>query len=61
MKQSIYISDTQAAARFSVSRATIWRWTQHGKFPKPFKLSPGCSRWKLSDIENWEVNKEGKR
>jgi prophage regulatory protein len=55
MQQSIYISDTQAAVRFSVSRATIWRWTQNGKFVQPVKLSPGTTRWKLSDIEAWET------
>lgn len=55
MEQSTYIPDTAVADRFSVSRATIWRWTQCGKFPKPVKLSPGCTRWLLSDVEQWEA------
>ncbi|MDM8545168.1 helix-turn-helix transcriptional regulator [Candidatus Venteria ishoeyi] len=35
------------------SRATIWRWTRDGKFPKPIKLSERCTAWKKSDIESW--------
>lgn len=59
MEQSTYIPDTAVADRFSVSRATIWRWSQSGKFPKPIKLSPGCTRWRLSDVEAWEAEQGG--
>jgi|TARA_B100000959_G_scaffold52017_2_gene54087 prophage regulatory protein len=52
-----YHSDKQIAQRFKVSRATIWRWAKEGHFPKPIRLSPGCTRWKLSDIEEWEAEK----
>lgn len=53
MQQSIYIPDVQVANHFGVSRATVWRWVQNGSFPKPIKLSPGCSRWKIEDIKKW--------
>ena len=53
MNQSIYIPDTQVANQFGVSRATIWRWVQNGNFPKPVKLSPGCSRWRIEDVQKW--------
>lgn len=53
MHQSIYIPDVQVAKQFGVSRATIWRWVQNGAFPKPVKLSPGCSRWKIEDVQKW--------
>lgn len=50
-----YLSDTQLAARFGVHRSTPWRWAKADPtFPQPVKLSPGCSRWKLSEIEAWE-------
>jgi len=26
-------------------------------FPQPIKLTPGCCRWKLSEIEAWEAAK----
>ncbi|MBT5268252.1 MAG: AlpA family phage regulatory protein [Candidatus Marinimicrobia bacterium] len=54
-QSNVYQSDKQVAYRFVVSRATIWRWVKEGKFPKPVKLSPGCTRWKLSDVEQWEA------
>jgi prophage regulatory protein len=41
-----------------VHRATIWRWTNtNPAFPKQLKLSPQCSRWKLSVIEAWEASR----
>ncbi|MFA7351393.1 MAG: helix-turn-helix domain-containing protein [Methylotenera sp.] len=53
-----YLSDSQIAQRYSVSRQTVWRWAANDpKFPSCTKLSPGCTRWKLSDIEAWEAAK----
>ena len=52
-----YLSDQQLAARYNVHRATPWRWAQTGQFPKPVNLTPGCTRWKLSDVEAWEAKR----
>ncbi len=53
-----YLSDLQLAVRYSVHRTTTWRWAKSDPaFPKPIALSPGCTRWKLSEIEAWEVRK----
>jgi prophage regulatory protein len=53
-----YLQDTKVAARFGTDRSTIWRWVKSpAGFPKPVKLSPGCVRWKLSDIERWEAER----
>lgn len=50
-----YLSDTQLAQRFSVSRQTIWRWhRERADFPRACSLSPGCTRWQLAEIEAWE-------
>ena len=54
MPQAIFMSDTALAARYQVSRATIWRWAQAKRFPDPVKLSEGCTRWRLADVEKWE-------
>lgn len=55
-----YLSDAHLAARYGVHRSTPWRWTKtDATFPKPVKLSPQCSRWKLSEIESWEAAKAG--
>lgn len=53
MQQSAFIPDTTVANQFGVSRATIWRWVKSGDFPKPVKLSPGCTRWKIEDVQKW--------
>ena len=45
-----YASDVQLAQRYSVSRATIWRWHSEGRLPSPLKLGPNCTRWKLSAV-----------
>ena len=49
-----FLTDRDNADRYGVTRQTIWDWTRKGKFPKPVKLN-GSTRWKLSDIEAWEV------
>ena len=46
-----YVSDLQLAHMHSVSRATIWRWAKAGILPPPIRLSAGCTRWKMADIE----------
>jgi predicted DNA-binding transcriptional regulator AlpA len=59
MQQSTYIPDTTIARRYGVSRATVWRWVKNGQLPAAVKLSPGCTRWKLAEIEAWEQSREG--
>ncbi|MTH59002.1 helix-turn-helix transcriptional regulator [Paracoccus litorisediminis] len=52
----MYLTDKQIADRYGVTRPTIWRWTRTDPtFPKPISLSPGCTRWKLDEIESWEA------
>lgn len=52
-----YVADTYLAEKFSVSRTTIWRWTSNGEFPAAIKLSEGCTRWRLADVEKWEAER----
>ena len=55
---AIYLSDRQIGARFNVHHLTPRRWLKTDPtFPKPIRLTPGCTRWKLSDIEAWEASK----
>jgi len=58
MKSDTYLSDKQVADRYKVGRCTIWRWIKDQGFPKPVILSPGCSRFKISLIEEWETKQE---
>lgn len=54
-----YFSDQQLAARFSVSRSTVWRWVAAGKLAQPVRFSPGCSRWPASAVEEFERRARG--
>jgi prophage regulatory protein len=35
------------------SKPHLWRMWTKGKFPKPFKLTPGRNVWRESDINEW--------
>jgi len=49
-----FLSDLAVAKRYEVHRSTIWRWVKNNKFPIPVKISDGCTRWKLRELEKWE-------
>ncbi|WP_231365736.1 AlpA family transcriptional regulator [Thioalkalivibrio sp. ALMg3] len=48
------VSVYRIAEREEVSPSTVWRWVRNGDFPQPVRLSPGCTRWRLEDVERWE-------
>lgn len=55
---TLYLQDRQVGERYGVSRTTLWRWCKSDpSFPKPVALSPGCSRWRIDDLEKWEQAK----
>ncbi|WP_312531151.1 AlpA family phage regulatory protein [Paracoccus sp. (in: a-proteobacteria)] len=57
-----FLADTQIAARYGVHRTTPWRWAKTDpNFPKPVTLTPGCTRWKLVELEAWEAAKTASR
>lgn len=57
-ENNLYLTDRQVAARYSVGRATPWRWVKDSNFPPPVKLGAGCTRWKLADLKKWESDRE---
>ena len=54
-------SDKHLAARYDVSRCTIWRWVARGQLPPPVKLSPGCARWPHTVLVAFEQGKGGRQ
>jgi predicted DNA-binding transcriptional regulator AlpA len=51
-----FLSDREVAKRYDISRASVWRWlASEPTFPAPVKLSAGTSRWKLSDLIQFEA------
>ena len=59
MAQNKHLSVKQVAERFGVSVATIWRWSRDGVIPAPVRISTGCTRWRLNDLESWEEQRIG--
>lgn len=51
-----YLTDTDIADRYNIARPTVWRWhRERPDFPRAIRLTAGCTRWKLSEIEIWET------
>jgi predicted DNA-binding transcriptional regulator AlpA len=51
-----FLSDLDVAKRYGVSRPTVWRWRKtNPDFPDPVLISPGTTRWKLSDLLAFEA------
>jgi predicted DNA-binding transcriptional regulator AlpA len=54
----MFLTDRQVGERYNVTRTTVWRWRKvDPTFPKPVMLSPGCVRFRLADLEAWELTK----
>ena len=56
LPQKTYLSVRHVADRLDVSPNTIWRWTSSNpEFPKPVKLGPGCTRWRLREARHLAI------
>ncbi len=55
MSETTYLSDAQIAARFGMSRNSVWRHVREGRLPQPIKLFEKTTRWRLSEIEEFEA------
>lgn len=53
-----FFADKDMAARYQVSRQTVWRWVREGRFPKPIRLGAAAIRWSEEDILKWEQEKK---
>ena len=57
--QQNYLNVQQVATRYTVSIATIWRWTQTVEdFPTPVKIGENSTRWKLEELIAWEESRD---
>ena len=54
-----YLSDISLAARLDIGRSTVWLWCKQGKLPQPIKLNGTRTRWRLTDIAEWEKQQGG--
>lgn len=51
--QAGYIRQAGLLQVLPISPATLWRWTKANQFPKPVKLSPNVTAWRLIEVRNW--------
>jgi prophage regulatory protein len=55
----LLVSPKQAAKLIGVSEATLFRWVrQRPVFPRPVKLSPGCTRFRLQELLDFVASLE---
>jgi prophage regulatory protein len=52
----------EVTERVSLAPSTIYGMVQAGKFPAPFKITPGgrAAGWLLGDIEGWLISRAEK-
>lgn len=50
MEKFLRVKDV--AEMLAIGKSTVWLYSKTGKLPKPLKLSPNVTVWKLSDIEH---------
>ena len=56
---TVWLSPQQVAEMFGVSQATIFRWLRDNpEFPRPLKLSAGCTRFSLVGLQIYVTSLE---
>ncbi|MFZ4699172.1 MAG: helix-turn-helix transcriptional regulator [Candidatus Methylumidiphilus sp.] len=43
-----------------VCRSSIWYMVKNGQFPKPVKLGPRTTAWRVEDVRDWIESKSQK-
>ena len=46
----VFVRAKRLAAILNVSCATLWRWSKEGRIPRPYKLGPATSAWRLAEV-----------
>ncbi|WP_373190806.1 helix-turn-helix transcriptional regulator [Halomonas sp.] len=56
MTAPTFLTVRQVADRLAISVPTVWRWArERPDFPKPHRIGPAATRWRLDDLEAWEA------
>lgn len=50
LPDAAFVRPPVVAALFSVSMATVWRWTKAGHIPAPVKLGPNSTGWRVGEL-----------
>ena len=54
-----FIAMPALSERIDRSKSSIYRWVLEGRFPKPIRIGPRASAWRITDIEAWETDPLG--
>jgi predicted DNA-binding transcriptional regulator AlpA len=55
MNESLrYVPIGYVTRRFGLSPSSVWKWVRAKKFPKGTKFGPHITRWRVSDLDEWE-------
>jgi predicted DNA-binding transcriptional regulator AlpA len=50
---AIYLRARECADKAGIHPITWWRWVREGRAPQAYRLTAGCTRWLLSEVEEW--------
>lgn len=53
IREAHLVQNRHVAAPLPFSSSTLWRKVREGSFPKPLKLSPRVTAWKVGDVRAW--------
>jgi prophage regulatory protein len=42
-----------------IARSTLHKWVAEGRFPKPVKLGPAVTAWRVEDVRAWIAKQPG--
>ncbi|WP_368411218.1 helix-turn-helix transcriptional regulator [Cognatishimia sp. 1_MG-2023] len=51
----IFLSPREVTQRTSLSRSTLERWSQDGKFPEPVPLGEFRKAWIEAEVSEWQM------
>jgi len=51
--EPMLLSARDVAVLLGVGIRTVRAWDASGRIPEPIRLSPGCVRWKFSELRAW--------
>mgnify|MGYP006446522135 CR=1 FL=1 len=54
-EEPAYLSSDALAARYGVTRKTVYNWKNSGRLPQPVQLGPNIVRWRRDEIEQYEA------
>lgn len=49
----------EVSKAYGLGISTVWRKVKLGEFPRPVKVSPGATRWRSEDLNDWAKDPMG--